>query len=657
MIRFLQTDNRLVKALLVVVIGMASVSMVVYLIPGLTGMGASAPDTYAVVYPHWYSRYFSSGDTVSQTKVEQLTRQQLAREGPQYADNQMLVNMFESQVGQQLVQQQMLLQEAGRLGIHASDDDVRNYLRTGPIGEVLFPDGKFIGQDQYAALIADRLNMSVSAFEEGVKQDIVLRRLEGLITAGVTVSPDEVRDSYRKQNLKIKFDYAVISGDDLSKTINPSDAELEAFFKKNAARYAQAVPEQRTISYFAFTSNQVPGGTPQPTQQQIEAYYNQHQSDYQVQEQAKARHILIQVAPNADAKTDAAAKAKAEMIQKQLQNGGSWTELAKKYSDDPGSKNSGGELGWAKRGQMVPQFDNDIFTAKIGDINVIKSQFGYHVVQVEDRQQAHTQPLNEVLPQIQATLIRNATAAAQQNYANALVAEAAKNGLAKTAAAHQLQLVTTPPVAQNGVISALPDSSQLLTKAFAAKPGDPPQQAATGEGYAIFQVTGVQPAHAPTFAEWKSHVLDDYRQEQLPALLAQKTKELSDKAKDTNDLAKAAKELGAKFETSDLVGQTGQVPDLGAVGQVAPQLFEMNVGAISGPINAERSGVVAKIVDKQEPTPDEIQKNFDQARDQILQQRRTEAFNIFANDLWNDYKKHGQIRLNAKPKGEQLPGM
>src|ERR1700744_2497107 len=99
MIRFLQTDNRLTKALLVVVIGAASVSMVVYLIPGLTGMGSTSPDTYAVVYPHWYSRFFSSRDTVSLAKVEQLTRQQLQRQGPQYADNQMLINMFEPQVG------------------------------------------------------------------------------------------------------------------------------------------------------------------------------------------------------------------------------------------------------------------------------------------------------------------------------------------------------------------------------------------------------------------------------------------------------------------------------------------------------------------------------------------------------------------------------
>ena len=101
-------------------------------------------------------------------------------------------------------------------------------------------------------------------------------------------------------------------------------------------------------------------------------------------------------------------------------------------------------------------------------------------------------------------------------------------------------------------------------------------------------------------------MLDDYRNEQLPALVSQKTRELAEKAKAENDLAKAAKEEGATVKTSDLVGSTGQVPDLGQVGQVAPQLFDLSVGAISGPISAERTGVVAKIVDKQEPSADEI---------------------------------------------------
>ncbi len=131
MIRFLQSDNRITKALFVVVIGAASVAMVVYLIPGLTGAGAAAPDTYAVVYPHWYSRLLSSGDTISQNRVQQVAQSQLEQRGPQYASNPMIVQFFEQQVGQQLVQQAVLLQEAHKLGIYATNDDVLQYLRTG----------------------------------------------------------------------------------------------------------------------------------------------------------------------------------------------------------------------------------------------------------------------------------------------------------------------------------------------------------------------------------------------------------------------------------------------------------------------------------------------------------------------------------------------
>ncbi len=656
MIRFLQKDNRVVKALFVVIIAAASVGMVVYLIPGLTGMGASTADTYATIYPHWYSRLLSSGVAVTQQRVDQMARQQLQRQNPQYADNPMILRYVEQQVGSQLVQQQILLIEAGKLGIHASDDDVSQFLHQGEFGEIFFPNGQFIGQDRYTDFIARQFNLSVAEFEQEIKQEVELRRLEALITAGVTVSDAEVRDAYRKQNTKIKFDYAVISADDLRKTINPPDSELEAFFQKNAARYATAVPEERKITYFAFTPDQLPGGIPQPSQQEIQQYFNAHQADYSIPEQARARHILIQVAPGADAKTDAAAKAKAEGILKQIQGGANFAELAKKYSDDPGSKDKGGELGFAKRGMMVPEFDNAIFTQKIGETRIVKTQFGYHIVQVEERQAAHTESLSEVLPTIQATLVRQNVAKAEQNYAQTLTSEAIKNGLEKTAAAHHLQVVTSPPVGAQGVISALPDSSQLIAGAFQSKQGDPPQFAATGEGYAVFQVTGVVPAHAPGFADWKSHVADDYRSEQLPALMSQKTMELAAKARSMNDLTKAAKEMGATVKTSDPVSESGQVPDFGQVGQVAPQLFEMKPGEISGPINAGRTGVVAKLVDKQEPTADEIAKNFDQTRDQILYQRRGEAFNIFLSSVLDDYKKHNRIAI-PKSKGNETPAM
>jgi peptidyl-prolyl cis-trans isomerase D len=486
-----------------------------------------------------------------------------------------------------------------------------------------------------------------------VKDSIVFRRLESLITAGVSVSDQEIRDSYRKQNIKIKFDYAVIPSDDLRKQINPPDSDLQDFFKKNVARYATAVPEQRRITYFAFTADQLPGGVQQPSQQEIQQYFTAHQSEYSVPEQARARHILIKA--GTDAKADAAAKAKAEGLLKQIQGGANFADLAKQNSDDPGSKDKAGELGFARRGMMVPEFDNAIFTQKIGDTKIVKSQFGYHIIQVEERQTAHSQALNEVLPTIQATLIRQKSAKAQQDYAQALTSEAVKNGLEKTAAVHHLELATTPLLAARDVIAALPDSSQIVGKAFQSKQGDPPQSAPTGEGYAVFQVKEIAPAHAPDFASWKSHVADDYRDQVLPTLLSMNTQKLANKAKAANDLASAAKEVGATVKTSDLVGETEQVPEFGQVGQVAPQLFDLAVGNISGPINAGRTGVVAKILDKQEPTAGEISKNLDQAKDQILDQRRAEAFNVFLGAIMADYKKHNRIQF-LRQKAEGLPG-
>ena len=657
MIRFLQTDNRMTKAIFVVIIGIVSIGMVVYLIPGLTGQGAGAADTFAIVYPHWYSRLFSSGATVTQEEVDKTARQELQKQNPEYADNPMMLGYFEQRVGQQLVQKQILMAEADKLGIHVTEDDVRQILHTGQAGQIIFPNGQYIGDDAYAALIANHFNQSVTEFEETIRENILMRRLQSLITGGVTVSDQDVRDSYLKQNIKIKFDYAVISEEDLRKTINPSDAELEGFYKQNAARYATAVPEERKITYFAFTPGELPGGVPHPTDQEIQQYFREHQSEYSTPEQARSRHILIQVAPGADPQADAAAKAKAEGILKQIQGGANFADLAKKYSDDPGSKDTGGELGFSQRGQMVPEFDNAIFTQKIGDTQIVKSKFGYHIIQVEERQPKHTQTINEVLPTIQLTLIRQKLAQGEENYASALTSEAIKNGLEKTAAAHHLEVVNSPLFDSKGVIPALPDGTQIIEKAFLAKQSDPPQSATTGEGYAIFQVTGIAPAHAPNFADWKSHVLDDFRNQQIQVLLAQKTKDLADKAKSMNDLAKAAKAVGATLKTSELVGETGQVPDLGQVGQLAPQLFEMKVGEISGPINTQRTGVVAKLVDKQEPSPDEVAKNIDQTRDQILQERRGNIFTVFMSGIINEYTKNKRIQYNSKAKAPGIPGM
>src|SRR5207248_906004 len=113
--------------------------------------------------------------------------------------------------------------------------------------------------------------LSRTEYEKQPKQDLELQRLQALITGAVTVPDNAVHEAYRTQGMKVKLDYAVVSTEDLKKTINPSDADLQAFFKQNSTRYANAIPETRKIQYVAFTAANLPGGKPQVTDAEIQA--------------------------------------------------------------------------------------------------------------------------------------------------------------------------------------------------------------------------------------------------------------------------------------------------------------------------------------------------------------------------------------------------
>lgn len=649
MIRFLQKDTRFTKAIFIAIIAVTCVLMVIFLVPGIFNDTSSSSTTYASIrHGGVIGRFLPAEDEISAVDVQQVAQRMMR--GQQIPP--MLMPMLMQQAGQVVIQQHILLEEAHRLGVTASDADVRHFLHSGMWGMYLFPDGKYIGDTQYAEFISDNFHVSTDKFESEIRQQIITDRLRDLITAGVTVSDAEVRSAYEKQGTKIKFDYAVLSADTLRNTINPTDTELEAFFKQNAARYKDADPETRKISYIAFTDANIPGGKPQVTDAEIQQYYNQNQQQYKVDAQVKVRHILISVDPNAGAAADAAAKAKAQDILNQLKkaDGKNFAELAKKYSDDPGSKDQGGELGWIKHGVTVPQFDAAAFALQPGQISgLVRTQYGYHIIQSEGKQEAHIKPLAEVKSSISDLLEKQKAQQSEQAFAQQLAAEAQKQGLQQTAAAHHLKVVTTDFIPASSNLPDMPDSSKLIAAAFAAKPNAAPQAAPTGDGnFAVFQVTATEPAHTPTFAEYKSHVLDDFRDQQVTSLLARKTQELADRAKAENDLAKAAKEVGATIKSSDLVGRDQQVPDIGQLSTSAPSLFDMNVGQISGAINNGTTGVVAKITDKQQPTPEDIAKNFDSERQTLLTQRRDQMFEVFVSNLVNKYEKSGRILVNRK---------
>jgi peptidyl-prolyl cis-trans isomerase D len=649
MIRFLQKDTKFTKWLFGIIIAATCVLMVIFLVPGIFNDTANTSTTYASIrHGGVFGRFMPAEVEISVGDVQQAAHNMMR--GRQVPDMYMPIVM--QQAGQQIIMQRILLQQAHQMGITPTDDDVRRYLHTGMWGQYLFPDGKFIGDAQYTDFVTQNLNMTVTKFESEIKDQIASDRLRDLVTGGITVSDAEVRKDYQNQATKIKFDYAVLSADDLRKTINPTDTELQAYFKQNTTHYRDALPETRKIEYIAFTDKDLPGGKPQIAPAEIQQYYEQNQQQYKVDAQVKVRHILISVDPNAGPDADAKAKAKAQDILDQLHkdNGKDFAELAKKDSDDPGSKDQGGELGWLKRGATVPEFDATAFGQKAGQISgLVRTRFGYHIIQTEEKQDAHTRPLDEVKSSIVDVFTKQKDAQAEQAFAQQLAGDAQKTSLAQAAAAHHLKVVTSDYVAQGSTLPNLSDSSKLITAAFSANANSAPEAVSTGDNsYALFQVADVKPAHTPTFDEYKSHILDDFRDQQVTALLARKTNELADRAHAEHDLARAAKEVGATVKTSDLVGRDQQVPDVGLLSSAAPSLFDLPIGGISNAINNGTTGVVARVDDKQQPSPQDIATNLDSTRDTLLNQRRDQAFEVFVTNLVSTYEKADRVLINRK---------
>jgi peptidyl-prolyl cis-trans isomerase D len=648
MIRILQQDNWLIKAVFATIIGAVILFMVITLVPGILQDSASNdPGVYASVHtPGLLGKLGGDSVNIKTVDVQRQAEQQMQQQNlpPFY------LQFVMSRAGQIMIERTVLQHEADRLGLQVSDQDLKNYLQNGPYSQYLFPGGKYVGDDAYINFVETYFRLPLADFQEEVKSDLEIQRLQALVTGGVTVSDSAVRAEYMKTGTKVKFDYAVVSSTGLGATINPSDADLEAFFKSNAARYATAVPETRKISFFSFDSGNLPGGGPAAaTDAEVQAYYQQHLEQYKTPEQVKTRHILIAVAKGADSKTDAAAKAKAEDLLKQVKAGGNFADLAKKNSDDPGSKDQGGDLPMIATSGLDPAYAKAAMALNPSQTSdVVRSQFGYHIIQTPQKEPAHVKSLAEVKPSIMEAISAQKSGSAAQNFGTQLVTEAKKNGLQKTADAHGLHLQTTDFLGRTGTISTLPDSAALLNAAFSAAKGAAPEVTSTGEGYAVFQVTDVQAAHAPNFADYKPTILSDYRAQKTPELLNAELIKLADRAKILNDLRKAAAEMKLEVKSSDLVGHDAQVPEVGAMSGAASVAFTLPKGGISGPINEGANGVVLELTDKQEPNADDIAKNLPATRTKLLDQKRQEAFSVFIGNLMDRYEKAKAITYTKK---------
>jgi peptidyl-prolyl cis-trans isomerase D len=486
-----------------------------------------------------------------------------------------------------------------------------------------------------------------------VKEQILIGKLIAMVQGTVTVPESDVKDDYLKQNRKVKFAYAVLTPEEMAKQVKVTDTELKAFYDKHKQEYVNSIPEKRKARYIALNSSKIPGVN--VTDDDLRQYYNQHLDQYKVPDRVHVRHILIKTpSPGPDGKVDQkavdAAKTKAEDILKQVQNGGNFEELAKKNSDDPGSAKQGGELPPFQHGAMVPEFEQAAFALQNkGQLSgLVKSQYGFHIIQLIDKQSAHTKGFEEVKADIEPIMKQQKESKAADELARTVEAQAKVQGMDKAAAERNLKVETSDYFSNTDSLPGIGQAPDFMEKAFSTKPNSPPELARIPNGYAVLQVIADQPARTPSFDEIRAKVETEFRNEQAQAKLNDKTKELADRAKVLHDLKKAAAEEGAQYKVSDFVTEQGQVPELGSMSGSASIAFTLAKDQISGPVMTDRNGAVLQVLDQQEPSTEEFAKNKDSARERTLEQKRGQAFQLYATNLVESMEKDGRIKYNKQ---------
>ena len=310
------------------------------------------------------------------------------------------------------------------------------------------------------------------------------------MTDGITVTPAEIEQEFRRRNEKVKLDYVVIKPDDLQAKIKPSDADLAAYFEKNKARYT--VPERRIVRY-ALLDPRPASRCMRILRRRDPQLLQQHHRHYKLPDRAHVAHILFKTVGKTDAEVEEIRK-KAEDVLKKAKSGANFADLAKQYSEDT-TKDKGGDLDWIVRGQTVPEFEQAAFSLPKGSISdLVKTQYGFHIIKVIDRQNARTQTLDEVRPGYLAAL--------QQEKATAKPTTSPTRSPPKFAARGACRSTTWPrsstdarrDAAARGGSAAFPEignSPEIADTIFRLRPGDDSAPIRTDKGYVVLSVKNI----------------------------------------------------------------------------------------------------------------------------------------------------------------------
>jgi peptidyl-prolyl cis-trans isomerase D len=626
-----RSREKSVRILLGALLLLVALSMLTYLIPSYN----TGTDTSDMIVAE-----IGKNDVITLPEVQRLIQNTVrGRQLPP----EILPNYVPTMVDQ-MVTEHALAYEAARLGFQVTDADLADTIRQSAPG--LFQDGKFVGKDAYASMLAQQ-NVSIAEFESDLRRQILITRLREVAVEGTIVTPLEIEQAFRKKNEKIKIEYVTLTNDKYRAEVQPTIEDMQNFFKANNARYKTA--ETKNLAILIADPAKMEQ-TANPTDADLRRMYSQNLDSFRTPERVKVRHILLKT-DGKPASEEPQIKAKAEDLLKQIRGGADFAALAKKNSEDPASAVNGGEYpGFVTRGQTVPEFEKAAFSLKPGQTSdLVKTQYGYHIIQVLQHEDARLRPFEEAKSELLAQAKKQAVNDAMNKISDTAQTVLQKDPAhpEKVAADLNMQLVRVDGYAAGQTIKEIGPSPDFGQAVAALNKGEVSQLVALPDNKVVLAlVTDVVAPRPQTFEEVQSQIRDTIAQNRLTVAVQNHAKELVEKAKSMGgDLAKAAKSMGLEVKTSGEIDRSGTVPGLGSASYLQ-EGFSRPDGTVFGPISTPDGTVVAKVIAHVDPDLSKLPEQRVALRDQIKSEKARDRNSLFETGLRDALVKQGKIKIH-----------
>ncbi|MEW6320787.1 MAG: peptidyl-prolyl cis-trans isomerase [Acidobacteriota bacterium] len=529
---------------------------------------------------------------------------------------------IEQQILQQLVDEEAMLVEARRQGLRVSDAEIRERILSLPAFQ---ENGQFIGEQRYRQLLQfQNPPVTPAEFEANMRRALLVQKLRDTVSGWISVSDAEVADEFRTRNEKVTLEVVPLTADAFRNQVSVTEAEVASYFETNKESYR--IGEKRKISYALVDVDRVRESITVP-EEEIAAFYEQNRQQYTTPAQVRASHILFHL----DGANEADVRAKAEEVLKQARAGADFAELARRYSQDESNKDSGGDLDYFGRGRMVPEFEAAAFAMKTGEISdLVKTDFGLHIIKVTDSQPEVTRPLAEVRPEIEDQLKwQRAQTVAEQNAKALEAAVQSAADLARVASERGLTVTDTPLFLANEPIEGLGPAPEVSAQVFQLGEGQVTPALRVSRGWVVAALTGRQDPYVPQLAEVAERVREDLVRQKASELAKARAAEIAATLEAAADFAAAARRAGLEVVTTEPVTRNSPIASLGVSPEIDKVAFALPVGAVSDPIQTPQGTAIVRVAAKEGVTDEQIAAGRDALREELLNERRDRFFSAY----------------------------